>query len=79
MVIFVLWIEFDQCGVDCNIAVSWFYNMDDGGVSSNQQACILSGVAVYIVAGVCVIFKQRGCIYELAKINGRKMRPFLYF
>ena len=68
MVIFVLWIKFDRCGINCNIVVDWIYNMDDGFVQANQQAGILSGMAIYNLVGFCVVFKQCGCIDELTEI-----------
>ena len=80
MVLFVLWNKFDQCGVDSIVVADWIYNMDDGRVPANQSASILSGLAVYYMAGVCVVSEQCGCILELNKnIRSPKLATWLYF
>ena len=60
----------------CADCVDWRDSMDDDRISANQSACVLHGVAVFVMVGVCVVFEWGCCVFEL-KI--RRLADFYIF
>ena len=65
MDIFVLWFAFDwgcighTVGIDCGVG------MDGVCIQTNQQRCVLSGVAIYCMVVLCNVFEWNDCLFEL--------------
>ena len=67
MVVYVFRTELNGGCADSIADVNRVYDLADGGVSANQSAGVLSGVAVFAMVGVRVVFKWVDCIVELKK------------
>lgn len=69
VVLFILWCEFNWGRVNRIDGINRDYNMDDARVCANQQACVLSDMAIYNMVGVRAVFKWFGIIPELIGQN----------